>query len=926
MRDSPHPTLTSREYPRAAMKRQRWTDRGRFVGGDDAESMPTGPDRVYVNLACINSSAAPTASNGLGPPVVFTETRTANIINKADDYAMSIMRWSSTGVQLPAFVPALLPTATDPNETAYEIGIVAQTAAPAFDPLVPSIIDGVQVNADGTLTIYNHDIDGPSPFDPVAYSVGSLVSLTVGALGSLGVNTSALTGLYTTVSISDDYTAVVLRRADGEPVTGPYPVGPFVAGGTENSLTSTSATFPPGFQYPYSWAVVQATSTANPPSRSTTLSFAPGFGDYVAPYSGTDAVFVGGTPAPITGVYTHDPDASPFIVFRNGPADAYATYDGYSCTITGGRVVTGTQIVLNLSNVPRDFAANTLVGLSGVSDDNGTLETAVWRYFGHAPGSDQYVFNMVAKSGDPVSGSIVLDGTSPPTLWANVATNITTYTINTSTDQYRVYISTDDDSVKLLGGQPISVQSPANGVNPLIPATLAGTYTVETSPTPGNAIVIATAAQFLAVLSDPYVGNGVVLHGNAATAQPYGSDSSDVDPPAYKYAFKSRVYWRPQFESEVAPKAPANNGGDIDFNELSRYYWATDEQHACNVINDALAECWTAMIMTSPATGIPVQSALLQRAIVSAALDGDYATFNVTPAVTNAVVGTIVTVTGTGTDWDGQPTFFAYGPGTSTVVVHYRKSPRDAPPSSGTISFLTTSSKSTPTFVATGGGGLRLLLPAQAYLDAQASDGSPGFAIQMNAALFELFKGFASTSSSTPNAQLQPIVTVGPFSSSLWAPNEVVYTFDMLNAMQLEAQLPAVLSNTSVVGLDATFPCTDTWSPIAAMLIDTQLPIIPEEQSAPTFASVAFAPSATRDSTSSMTDISLDLTTGCTDWLQKINYTPSAQYRWTTLTGTGPIQNMTFQLYWRARFNNQRYVATLSPGGSVEVKLLFQRR
>lgn len=908
------------------MKRQRWTDRGRFVGGDDAESMPTGPDRVYVNLACINSSAAPTASNGLGPPVVFTETRTANIINKADDYAMSIMRWSSTGVQLPAFVPALLPTATDPNETAYEIGIVAQTAAPAFDPIVPSIIDGVQVNADGTMTIYNHNIDGPTPFEPSAYSVGSLVSLTVGALGSLGVNTSALTGLYTTVSISDDLTAVVLRRADGEPVTGPYPVGPFVAGGTESGLTSMSCSFPPAFQYPYTWAVVQATSTANPPSRSTTLSFAPAFGDYVAPYSGSDAVFVGGTPAPVTGVYTHDPAASPFIVFRNGPADAYATYDGYSCTITGGRVVTGTQIVLNLSNVPRDFAANTLVGLSGVSDDNGTLETAVWTYYGHAPGGDQYVFNLVGKSGNPATGSIVLDGTSPPTLWANVATNITTYTINMSSSQYQLDISTNDP-VSYLVGQPISVQNSANGVNPLVPATFAGTYTVMTSPSPGSAFVSATAAQFLEVSIASYGGNGVVLRGNAATAQPYGDQNIDVAPPAYKYAFKARVNWRPQFESEVAPKAPANNGGDIDFNELSRYYWATDEQHACNVINDALAECWTAMIMTSPATGIPVQSALLQLAFNGASLDGNYATFlSLTPAVTNAVVGSPVTVVGTGTDWDGQPTFVAYGPDTSTVVVLYRKAPNDKAPSSGTLSFLTTSYKSTPTFVATGGGGLRLLLPAQAYLSAQASDGSPGFAIQMNAALFELFKGFASTSSSTPNAQLQPIVTVGPFSSSLWAPNEVVYTFDMLNAMQLEAQLPAVLSNTSVVGLDATFPCTDTWSPIAAMLIDTQLPIIPEEQSAPTFASVAFAPSATRDSTSSMTDISLDLTTGCTDWLQKINYTPSAQYRWTTLTGTGPIQNMTFQLYWRARFNNQRYVATLSPGGSVEVKLLFQRR
>ena len=912
------------------MKRQRWTDRGRFVGGDDAETMPSGPDRVYVNLACINSSAAPTASNGLGPPVVFTETRTANIINKADDYAMSIMRWSSTGVQLPAFVPALLPTATDPDETAYEIGIVALSAAPTPDPVIPDIIEGVSVNEDGSLTIYNN----VAGFSPDFYAVNSLVNLSVGALGSLGVDTFALSGLYTVTTITADKAyAVTLTRAGGEPVTGPYPSTPFVAGGSEHALTGIGPVSPSGVTQPWYWAIVQAASTSSPPTRTTTLSFAPSFEPVLSALTGTGAVFRGGAPAPVDGAYvttTSDADVA-FPTFANGPESVAAAYDSYSCTVTGGRVVSTRQIIFNLASVPRDFAANTLVGVTGVSARGNTLETKLWRFFGHAPGTDQYVFDLVANGGVGIDADqdVEPDGTVPPTLWANVASGMTAYLLPSISDAFLINVASDPDVVYPGAGSPISTQNRADGGSAVNPPQFAGTWTMNKDNGDGSTSAVVSAAQFFA-MTDPlneYVGGGVVLLGDAATATPYGSTLTPGDLPGYRYAFNSRVYWQPQFESEVAPKSPAANGGDIDFNELSRYYWATDEQHACNVINTALAKCWTAMIMTASATGIPITDTVDAYAIASASLDKKFATFSVTPAVAKAVVGSRVVISDTGlADWDGTATFLAFAGDTFTVVLQYDVAPSSSPPSSGKLSFPTTSPTSTPTFVATGGGGLRLLLPAKAYKDALAPDGSPGFAIQMNAALYELFKGFASTSTSTPNAQLQPIVTVGAYSSSLWAPREVVYTFDMLNAMQLEAQLPSEPTAKTVVGLDATFPCTDTWSPIAAMLIDTQLPIIPEEQSAPTFASVAFAPSATRDSTSSMTDISLDLSTGCTDWLQKINYTPSAQYRWTTLTGTGPIQNMTFQLYWRARFNNQRYVATLSPGGSVEVKLLFQRR
>jgi hypothetical protein len=119
--------------------------------------------------------------------------------------------------------------------------------------------------------------------------------------------------------------------------------------------------------------------------------------------------------------------------------------------------------------------------------------------------------------------------------------------------------------------------------------------------------------------------------------------------------------------------------------------------------------------------------------------------------------------------------------------------------------------------------------------------------------------------------------------------------------------------------------CTDNWAAVSALSFHTSLPIIPEDESAPAQASVEFNPTTSQDVVTSMTDIQLDLSGGVTDWLGKINYSPTAQYRWTLMRG-GPIQNMTFSVYWKHRATGRRYLVTMAPGGTVEVKLLLQRR
>jgi hypothetical protein len=215
--------------------------------------------------------------------------------------------------------------------------------------------------------------------------------------------------------------------------------------------------------------------------------------------------------------------------------------------------------------------------------------------------------------------------------------------------------------------------------------------------------------------------------------------------------------------------------------------------------------------------------------------------------------------------------------------------------------------------------------------------GQPMYSIQMNPALYALFNGFPSTFATPPRSSNQALAASG-WPTSEWAltdnlaPASIggaqgVYTLVGPNLTNMYNQLSSFAGNNRYASIivPQQANCTDNWAAVSALSFHTSLPIVPEDESAPAQAGNEFTPSTSQDVVTSMTDVQLDLAGGVTDWIGKISYEPTSQYRWSLMQG-GPIQSMSFSVYWKHRATGKRYLATLMPGGSVEVKLLMQKR
>jgi hypothetical protein len=108
------------------------------------------PDYLYIN--CDVSAA----SSGPPQPLRFQENRTSSLVAKADDWRVSVQRFSMFGHELPLFIPDIRIGQADINRTVYEVRVTdsdgilhAQTVMwkPAFpDPAPPSPITEQIVN------------------------------------------------------------------------------------------------------------------------------------------------------------------------------------------------------------------------------------------------------------------------------------------------------------------------------------------------------------------------------------------------------------------------------------------------------------------------------------------------------------------------------------------------------------------------------------------------------------------------------------------------------------------------------------------------------------------------------------------------------------------------------------------------------------
>ena len=215
-----------------------------------------------------------------------------------------------------------------------------------------------------------------------------------------------------------------------------------------------------------------------------------------------------------------------------------------------------------------------------------------------------------------------------------------------------------------------------------------------------------------------------------------------------------------------------------------------------------------------------------------------------------------------------------------------------------------------------------------------------------NDPLCELFNGhlFTKTQALTP----MTVLPTGGAPNLTFGPKIVQATINNLPAHTTDWTSAAIRSNTSdclnvlkfshfdtlsliTQGTVAFLPAydgTDAWSPVDAILFTSTMPFQPEVTSTTNFlsASQTLSGGSSNLVVPTFTDISLPLSDGPTDYRGKITYAPSAQYRWLEFTTNQALTSFNFQLLWRGRLDDKLYPVYLRPNGSVQMKLLLQRK
>ena len=119
---------------------------------------------------------------------------------------------------------------------------------------------------------------------------------------------------------------------------------------------------------------------------------------------------------------------------------------------------------------------------------------------------------------------------------------------------------------------------------------------------------------------------------------------------------------------------------------------------------------------------------------------------------------------------------------------------------------------------------------------------------------------------------------------------------------------------------------SDAWSPVAAICLCTQMPIVSELNSAPTLLgrgdSAIQAPS--KASVSVVTDVALPLARG-DDYLGLISFGEVVRRR-VQLQSTQPLSTINFSLWWKHRLSGELIPLALQPDGNASIKACLERR
>lgn len=195
------------------------------------------------------------------------------------------------------------------------------------------------------------------------------------------------------------------------------------------------------------------------------------------------------------------------------------------------------------------------------------------------------------------------------------------------------------------------------------------------------------------------------------------------------------------------------------------------------------------------------------------------------------------------------------------------------------------------------------------YFDESPLNLTPIVRIYMNPAMFNLFSSF-------------PMVFFG-FEGITFGRNFLLGLVNIGTLNQVTITVPysnPIISYNAIQSFQE-YSTISAWSPIQAIVFTSNTLQVQPTNVSPTVV-ISNNTATTPSNNSATANIITDLVTTSGQYAPSILYTPTAQYRMISLSGTSPLTNLDIQIYYRLR-DGSLIPFVLSSGGSVSLKLGF---
>jgi hypothetical protein len=195
------------------------------------------------------------------------------------------------------------------------------------------------------------------------------------------------------------------------------------------------------------------------------------------------------------------------------------------------------------------------------------------------------------------------------------------------------------------------------------------------------------------------------------------------------------------------------------------------------------------------------------------------------------------------------------------------------------------------------------------YFDESPLNLTPIVRIYMNPAMFNLFSSF-------------PMVFFG-FEGVTFGRNFLLGLVNIGTLNQVTITVPysnPIISYNAIQSFQE-YSTISAWSPIQAIVFTSNTLQVQPTNVSPTVV-INNNSTSTPTNNSATANIITDLVSTSGQYAPSILYTPTAQYRMISLSGTSPLTNLDIQIYYRLR-DGSLIPFVLSSGGSVSLKLGF---